>query len=114
MNAPHRHPLPDRRPTETHSIFLRNMEWTLSFGFDQANQVREVFADGAKGGSEREELLDDACVLISLLLQSGWEASVLARKLGGQVVSGEGISIIGLICHMAADVSAPSASGNLK
>lgn len=75
----------------------------LGVGFDGAGRVVEVFADGHKQGSTMEALLDDACILVSFLLQSGWDIAGIAAKLRRE--SEESISpapsIIGHIAQLA-------------
>lgn len=98
-------PLPDRRPSETIVFAWAGREWTITVGFDDSHYVREIFADGAKIGSEREAELDDACILISMLLQSGWLIQDLLAKLSRQGIDPEApaASVFGLMCKIAAE-----------
>ena len=60
--------------------------YAVGCGFDPAGRVREVFLSGYRVGSELDSLLDDACVLVSIMLQGGWRPEELARHLGRQSV----------------------------
>lgn len=75
--------LPDRRPNLTRSIAWQGREIVVTAGFDPASGVlREVFAAGAKEGSDMAMVLADACVVISLALQFGARPGDLAHSLG--------------------------------
>lgn len=99
-----RHILPDRRLTETRRIATEDGHTIyLSVGFDpgETARPREVFySAGFKSGSQLEFQIQDACVLISLLLQHGLKPGQIAKSLARQErpdgSSGHG-SVIGLI-----------------
>ena len=80
-----RHVLPTRRLTETrrvrtpegHSIHL-----SVGFDPDEPDRPREVFySAGFKTGSQLEFQIQDACVMISLLLQHGLKPDDIAKSL---------------------------------
>ena len=73
--------LPARRPNLTDSFAWGGVRFTVTAGFDERGAIREVFADGVKVGSDTEGLLDDACILVSLLLQHGYTPDRLAGHL---------------------------------
>lgn len=77
MNA-----LPPRRLNITEKIVFRGNRWLFSVGFDHQGQVREVFLNGGKHGTDMEHLMADGCYLISKLLQSGVDISDLRGKMG--------------------------------
>ncbi len=80
--APHRHRLPNRGPSLTRTINAGNHRFEVTVGVDPVDgQPREVFLDGAKDGGELAVILDDASVLISLALQHGIGAAVLAKSM---------------------------------
>ncbi len=80
--APYRHRLPNRRPSLTRTINAGNHRFEITVGIDPADgQPREVFLDGAKDGGELAVILDDASVLISVALQHGIGALVLAKSM---------------------------------
>lgn len=105
-----RHQLPPRRLTVTNNIEWARRAWSISVGFDDALKVREIFADGHKSGTELEAILDDACILISMLLQAGASIQDLAEKLGREGVdpsapaSSIPSSILGLAIKRASEV----------
>ena len=69
-----------------------------------------MFAGGAKSGSELDGLLDDAAILISLLLQHGVEPDALTRTVGRHGT--EPASIIGAIVDLL-DEQAPESGGEV-
>jgi hypothetical protein len=82
--------LPNRRP----SIILRTRhpaaltepgeEFDLGLGFHpETGRVEEIFLDGYKSGSTLEGLLDEYCIFVSRLLQSGDNVADLARRITG-------------------------------
>ena len=74
--------LPDRRPAETAEIVFDGQRFTVTVGFYPDGRPGEVFADGARIGSDLDALLDDACVALSLLLQHGVDPVRLAGSMG--------------------------------
>lgn len=92
--------LPYRRPLLTMVVAWPSATFTISVGFDEFSQPKEVFADGAKIGSELGSTVADACVLISVSLQNGIAADDLAKSLGRVPARGgstEPASVIGAI-----------------
>ncbi len=80
--------LPNSRP---HTVVTIEHEWAfdrppliidVGVGRYPDGRVAEVFADGPKGGSQIHGLLDDVCVLISIMLQHGITPAELAKSLG--------------------------------
>ena len=74
--------LPNRRLSLTVVVKWSGDDWLLGVGFDRQGQAREVFLSWVKVGSDTEAILDDACVVISILLQGGMAADTLAGHLG--------------------------------
>jgi hypothetical protein len=54
---------------------------TVTFGFDEAGQLREAFCADFKSGSDLHATIMDACVLYSRLLQHGDSPDELAQTL---------------------------------
>jgi hypothetical protein len=82
MADPQRTELPPRRLAVTETIEWGKNTWLLSVGFGWQGRVREVFITGGiKAGADAEAWAADSCILLSRLLQSGWEASALLRSL---------------------------------
>lgn len=73
---------PDRRRSETHTIFYDGHRYEVSIGYALDGKAIEVFADGPKIGSQVEHLIDDACVWASKLLQWGEDPTELPSSLG--------------------------------
>jgi hypothetical protein len=57
------------------------MKLLATIGFDLAGHPAEVFLSGAKDGSNMSAILDDASVVISIALQHGIPARVLAKSI---------------------------------
>lgn len=99
-----RHVLPSRRLCQTRKIVTpEGHSIYLTVGFDpvETARPREVFySAGFKSGSQLEFQVQDACVLISLLMQHGHQPQDVARSLArdeqpsGQMTYA---SVIGLI-----------------
>ncbi len=81
-SAPYRRRLPNRRPSLTRTINAGNHHFEVTVGIDPVDgQPREVFLDGTKDGGELAVILDDASVLISVALQHGIGAVVMAKSM---------------------------------
>ncbi len=75
--------LPDRRPSETHTLSVGNQTVTATVGFDpESGQPRELFLVAGKEGSLLNALLADAAVVVSIALQHGIPAAALAKSIG--------------------------------
>jgi hypothetical protein len=83
--APLRTRLPDRRHAITERVTWGPegaFELEVTVGIDPATgRVSEVFIDGHKSGSALEATMDDAAILASVLLQSGYRAADLAQRI---------------------------------
>lgn len=81
--------LPDRRLSETRRIEHVRADGGrarvfITIGYDPADPLRprEVFYDeGYRSGSDLEYLVQDLCVIVSLLLQHGTPPEDIARSL---------------------------------
>lgn len=100
--------LPNRRLQIAETIEWQGRTWLLGIGFDPEGRAREVFLDGVKTGADYEALLDDACILASMLLQHDCPAADVASTLGREGINpwDEAASPIGLIVQRLADVEA--------
>jgi hypothetical protein len=74
--------LPHRRPAETVELAHGGMHFAVTVGFYPDGRPGEVFTHGAKVGSTIDGLLDDAGVVVSLLIQHGVEPGALADSIG--------------------------------
>jgi hypothetical protein len=98
--------LPDRRPSMTMQFAYEANSYSVTFGFDVANnRIGEVFTHGAKIGSAMDRILDDACVALSLLLQHGVEPAALAASMGRLGDGNSPASIIGALADLIAEES---------
>lgn len=93
--------LPQRRPAETIEIEHGGLRFAVTVGFYPDGRPGEVFTHGAKTGSTIDGLLDDACVLVSLLIQHGIEPPELAKSMG-RFGSEQPASVIGAVVDIAA------------
>lgn len=95
------HELSSRRYSETHEVVVtldgRDMKLLVTFGFDHEGKVREVFCASFKAGTSMNVLVQDACVLTSLLFQHGYTAQALFETLA------QGPSLIGVLVRSARD-----------
>ena len=94
--------LPDRRPNETATLTFEGATYEVTIGFYLDGQPGEVFTHGAKVGSAMDRLLDDACVMASLLIQHGIKPSALASSMGCLGDRHQPASIIGALVQLLA------------
>ena len=76
-----RQALPTRRPNITTEALWKDHLITVTVGFDFSGQPRECFANTLRGG-DMQAALADACVLVSIALQSGIAPEALSKSLG--------------------------------
>ena len=90
--------LPNRRPNQTVGLFHDGTRYEVTLGFHPVTgKLREVFTHGARTGSDMDAILDDASILLSLLLQHGVEPSSITHSMGRVGAEGEPASIIGAV-----------------
>ena len=102
--------LPDRRPSETVTSEHNGARFDVTVGLFPDGRVGEVFTAGAKAGSELDGLLDDAAILISLLLQHGVAPAALARIVGRLGDGTATASVIGAIIDRLTELQATEAA----
>ena len=78
--------LPNRRMTVTETVEWGGKTWLIGVGFNAHGEAREVFVNGdqergVKPGSEYLSLMQDACIVLSLLLQHGQRLADLVATL---------------------------------
>ena len=95
-----RQQLPQRRPNQTVELTHGNMTFAVTLGYDLAGEPREVFTHGAKAGSAMDGILDDTCILLSIMLQHGIKASSLAGSMGYYGANKKPSSIIGRLVNL--------------
>lgn len=76
-----RQKLPPRRASVNHKIAHAGRSWHVTVGLDERGRPREAFAHGARAGSHMDALVDDACIVLSLLYQHGAEPVRVADRL---------------------------------
>ncbi len=95
--------LTDRRPNQTVELTHDNMAFSVTLGYDPATgEPREVFTHGVKVGSTMDGILNDTCILLSILLQYGAKPASFVGSMGRL---GDGVapaSIIGVIADVLA------------
>ena len=105
--------LPDRRPNQTIDMVYDGTCYAVTVGFHpDTGEPREVFTGGVKVGSTMDGILDDACILLSLLLQHHVKPAALARSMGRLGRGGQAASVIGALTGLLAE-RAPRTGGKL-
>ena len=94
--------LPDRRPSKTVTFDHDGTNYALTIGFYLDGRPGEAFTGNAKVGSGVEAVLDDACILVSLLLQNGVEPAALSKTMGRLGDGKAPASVIGAIIDLLA------------
>jgi hypothetical protein len=97
--------LPNRRAAITESMNWGNDRLHVSVGFANDGRILEVFVTGAKVGSDRDHLLDDAAVTISRLLQHGDQLLDIANGIG-RLPGGEPASMVGAVVDRLVAIAA--------
>ncbi len=103
-----RQKLPNRRENESFSVEWAGKNWSFYIGFDpRSGKPLEVFADGAKIGSDYQAVIDDACVLLSHCLQNGMTPQQLSAALSRESIEPGALaaSLLGLITDVLYRVS---------
>ncbi len=98
--------LPNRRMQFTKTIEWNEQECFVSYGFNYAGKVAEVFLDGLKVGSALDALIDDCCVALSLLMRAGYTIGEIDKHLGreGNDSFAPAASLLGLIVKVGSEV----------
>ena len=96
--------LPDRRIAETTTLAFEGAAFHVTVGFYPDGRPGEVFVHGAKVGSTMDRLLDDACVVISRLLQHDVAPVELAGSMG-RISNDAPASILGALVDLVAERS---------
>ncbi len=95
--------LPNRRPNQTVELIYDGARYEATIGFDPATgEAREIFCHGAKVGSGMDGILDDASILLSLLLQHGVAPAALAASMGRLGEGQQRASVIGALAELLA------------
>jgi hypothetical protein len=102
--------LPNRRPSRTIRVQWGNHRLHVTIGFCPTTAAPKelFFSDGMKSGSDLRHTVEDACVLVSLLLQRGATIEEIGKSMGTVDAMGQvsPASIIGAIVNaLAAEVA---------
>ena len=96
--------LPQRRAQDIVDVEVDGRAHTVAIGTYDHGAAGEVFIDGAKAGTLYQALLNDASIVLSLLIQHGVAPAVIAESMG-RTEDGEHTSILGVAVDLAASVS---------
>ncbi len=80
--TPARSRLPNRRPAYTETLEVDDQAFEATVGIDECGRPREMFMVAGKEGSMLNGMLADAAILISVALQHGIPAAVIAKSVG--------------------------------
>jgi len=97
-----RNRLPNRRQVSTMSLVwppFGGSRYHVTIGEYDDGRPGEVWVHGAKVGSEIDALLDDASILMSVLIQIGYDTKQIAKSLGRDS-AGVRASIIGAVADL--------------
>ena len=93
--------LPHRRLIETVECEFEGVRFYLTLGFYPSDRVGEVHVSGFKHGSNVDQMMEDACALISALLQRFVSPEslqeMMSRKPDGNPASLIGATIFRLV-----------------
>lgn len=110
---PRRVQLPPRRMQITEAVVFADHHWLFAIGFDDDGRAREIFADGSKTGGAIEALVDDGCIMVSLLLQLGIPADRLVDHLSREGIdpAAPAASLFGLLALKAQEIERACGQG---
>ena len=93
--------LPDRRVNRTVKVRWQEHTFYLTVGFYDETLERpgEVFASTGKAPEGVQQLVQDACVIISVALQHGVPSEALGKSIP-RFDDGRPYTIIGAICNL--------------
>ena len=86
---------PNRRPSVTRRLVWQTdsaeHKFHVTIGLDvtTGDPVEVFYAAGQRGGSQLQHTIEDACVLISLLLQYGVEPQTIGKSLSTTPIYGQ-------------------------
>ena len=100
-----RNALPFRRENETIDLFFGNQSFAVTIGFRRDGSPGEVFAYGAKVGSDLHAMLSDTCIVVSLLIQHGVQPAALAHSMGRAGTGAAPASLIGAVVDLLAETA---------
>ena len=93
--------LPARRPCLTVNLDFGGRNYAVGIGFYPDGRLAEAFVSGEVSGSMMGALLNDAAILVSLLLQFGVEPRAIAKSMS-MVGDGQPASPVGALADLIA------------
>jgi hypothetical protein len=102
---PNRRPAVTRMMTWKTEVSSHNFHITIGYDHNSLKPVEVFYADGQTVGSQLQHAIQDACVLISLLLQHGVDPIVIAKSLSTTPIFGEVLpsTVVGVIASAVQD-----------
>lgn len=88
--------LDDRRYCETWNSIYEGIPFSVSYGRDKDGQIKEVFINAAKIGSQIEAMMNDMATAVSIALQTGNTPSDLYKSMRRNP-NGQPASMLGII-----------------
>lgn len=80
----------------------------VTYGINPEGKIKEAFCAGFRASTDICALANDACILLSLLLQEGYALNVIAAKLGENraegATTGEPASLVGAIARKGVEI----------
>ena len=94
-----RHPLPSRRQSTTQRLTFEGHKFHITIGFYDDGTPGEVFCDVGKTPQAVQQIISDACIVISIALQHGVPGEALGKSLP-RADNGKCYTVIGVICNL--------------
>ena len=95
-----RKPLPSRRQSTTYRLLTPGgLKFHVTVGFYDDGKPGEVFGDVGKTPQAVQQIISDACILISIALQHGVTGGELGKSLA-HYDDGKPYTVIGEICDI--------------
>ena len=91
--------LPPRRQSINHSLTFEGHKFHITIGFYDDGSPGEVFCDVGKTPQGVQQIMSDACIIISVALQHGVSGEALGKSLP-RTDTGKCYTVIGVICNL--------------
>jgi hypothetical protein len=73
--------LHNRRKSLTSNLQWKSVKLVVTYGFDDNEEIREIFINAAKTGEDIEVMMNDAATAFSIALQSGRTPAELYKSM---------------------------------
>ena len=94
-----RRPLPTRRQSTTARVIMGGQKFHVTIGFYDDGTPGEIFCDVGKTPQAVQQIISDACIVISIALQHGVSGEALGKSLP-HTDSGKCYTVSGVICNL--------------